>query len=166
MKLWTFPPSSPWQMPVPTLNGVTEIRLQMLTVVGEIVFTYSIQEITWKGGENQPETGTTPWYKPVISRLQKHVPAPVTCGSKKSIIELGQLQRKEIQRGEASVIRSSQQETSKQGTLFSSRNWHLGKTLYSLGCLGHAQWCSPGDLEAASAAASGTRRVVSTVRGV
>ena len=44
MKVWTFLPRSPWQTPVPALNGVTEVRLEMLTNVGEVIFTNRIQE--------------------------------------------------------------------------------------------------------------------------
>lgn len=144
-------PSTPQQTLVPVLNGVTEVRLEMLTNVGEVIFTNRIQEIPWKGGEN-PETGITPQYKPVMSHLQQHVaapapapvPAPAPRGSKKNTVQLQQLQRKEIQREEANVVRASQQGMSKQARLFSPNERHPGRptgALYNPGGWGRLRGC-------------------------
>lgn len=137
-------PSTP-----PTNTGVTEVRLEMLTNVGEVIFTNRIQEIPWKGGEN-PETSITPQYKPVMSHLQQHVaapapvPAPAPCGSKNNTVQLQQLQRKEIRREEANVVRASQQGMSKQGRLFSPNERHPGRptgALYKPGGWGRFRGC-------------------------
>ena len=93
------------------LNGVTEVRLEMLTNAGEAAFTNRIQETTWEGGANKPATGITPQYKPAMSHPQKHAaaaaldpaPAPALRGSTESIAELGQLRRKRRSRADCSA---------------------------------------------------------------
>lgn len=136
-------PSFPLSNTGVAVNGVTGVRLEMLTDVGEVVFTNRIQEITWKGGENKAGTGSMPWCKPAMGHPQSHAAAPALGGgSKKSIIELGQLQRKEIQREEANIIRASKQGTRMQAGLLSPKKRHPGRcarALYSLGGWGRAR---------------------------